>query len=137
VNLNGPYAIANAMGLLSLGTAFSLTLFCAQSVLRDDEHQMTEIIYSTAVTKRDLLFGRFLGSFLAAVLAFAAAPVGMTLGALASSDAERVGPFALVNYAWPFAVLALPSMFFVGALLSPSRPSHAASLATYVAGVAL
>ncbi len=137
VNLNGPYAIANAMGLLSLGTAFSLTLFCAQSVLRDDEHQMTEIVYSTAVTKRDLLFGRFLGSFLAAVLAFAAAPVGMALGALAARDAARIGPFALVNYAWPFAVLALPSMFFVGALLFAVAALTRSSLATYVAGVAL
>jgi hypothetical protein len=136
VDLNGPWAVANAMGLLSLGTVFSLTLFCAQSVLRDDEHQMTEIICSTAVTRRDLLLGRFLGSFAAAVLAFAAAPFGMALGSLVAGDAERVVPFALVNYAWPFLVLALPSMFFVGALLFAVAALTRSSLATYVAGVA-
>ena len=123
VDLNGPWAVANAMGLLSLGTVFSLTLFCAQSVLRDDEHQMTEIICSTAVTRRDLLLGRFLGSFAAAVLAFAAAPFGMALGSLVAGDAERVVPFALVNYAWPFLVLALPSLLS-SLRLPPSREAR-------------
>lgn len=138
VFLNGPYTITNAMGLLCLGTVFSLTLFCAQSVLRDDESQMTEIVYSTAVTKRDLLLGRFLGSFLAAVASFAAAPVGMVLGTyLAPHGQGTVGPFSLAHYAWPLAVLALPSMLFVGAVLFAVAALTRSSLATYVAGVGL
>jgi hypothetical protein len=138
VFLNGPYTITNAMGLLCLGTVFSLTLFCAQSVLRDDENQMAEIVYSTAVTKGELLLGRFLGSFLAAVASFAAAPVGMILGTyLVPHGQGTVGPFSLAHYAWPFAVLALPSMLFVGAVLFAVAALTRSSLATYVAGVGL
>ncbi len=138
VLLNAPYTITNAMGLLTLCTVFSLTLFCAQSVLRDDEHRMAEIVYSTAVTKGDLLLGRFLGSFLAAVASFAAAPVGMVAGTfLKSHEPGTVGPFSLAHYLWPVAVLALPSMLFAGTLLFAVAALTRSSLATYVAGVAL
>lgn len=138
VLLNGPYTITNAMGLLCLGTVFSLTLFCAQSVLRDDEHRMAEIVYSTAVTRTDLLLGRFLGSFLAAVASFAAAPAGMVLGTfLVPHQQGSVGPFSIAHYAWPFAVLVLPSMLFVGAVLFAVAALTRSSLATYVAGVGL
>lgn len=138
VLLNGPYTITNAMGLLTLGTVFSLTLFCAQSVLRDDEHRMAEIVYSTAVTRSDLLLGRFLGSFLAAVASFVAAPLGMVLGTfLVPHEPSSIGSFSLAYYAWPLAVLVLPSMLFVGAVLFAVAALTRTSLATYVAGVGL
>src|SRR5262245_10511654 len=70
IHVNSPYAVSYATAFLSLISVFALTVLVAPSLLRDTEHQMVEIISSTAVTKARYLAGRFVGSFLAACCAF-------------------------------------------------------------------
>ncbi|MDA8019882.1 MAG: hypothetical protein MPN21_20775 [Thermoanaerobaculia bacterium] len=137
-NLNAPYSLSFTLGLLSLGSVFVLTILCAQSILRDSEFRMAEIVYATAVTKAEYLFGRYLGVVAAAIVTFLAAIVGMVLGiVLPSHDPSHLGPHAAIDYLWPFAVLVVPNLIFVGALLFTVAATWRNAMTTYISGVAL
>lgn len=136
IPVNAPYAITYTVGFLTLLSVFAVTVLVAPSLLRDTEHQMAELIYATAVTRTRYLLGRFVGSFLAAATAFAFALPGM-LAATLRHPPERVAPFDLLHYLWPFFGLALPSMLFVAALLFTVAALTRSSLVTYLAGVCL
>lgn len=133
IHVNAPYAVAHATGFLSLVSVFALTVLVAPAVLKDTEHHMAEIVYATAVTKTQYLLGRFAGSLLAASTAFAFGMLGLALGALRHEPA-RLGPFDLVHYLWPFVILGLPTLLFVGAFLFAVAALTRSALATYVAG---
>src|SRR6185503_5357887 len=51
IHINSPYSIAESIGILSLMSVFALAAFCADAVVRDREHQMEEIVFTTAVEK--------------------------------------------------------------------------------------
>lgn len=138
IHVNAPYSLSFSMGLLSLAGVFVVTLFCAQSVLRDSEHHMAEIVYTTAVTKARYLFGSYAGMLAATCTTFAFALLGMVLGTvLPGHDPSVLGPFDLVDYLWPFAVLVVPNLVLVGAVLFAIAALLRSALATYVSGVVL
>ena len=56
---NGPYAVSYSAGFLGLVSVFAATLLSAPALLRDVEHRSAEIVFATAVGKRDYLLGRF------------------------------------------------------------------------------
>jgi ABC-2 type transport system permease protein len=134
IHVNSPYAVAYATAFLSLSSVFALTVLVAPSLLRDTEHQMGEIVYATSVTKTQYLVGRLVGSFLAVCTAFAFGIGGMMAGLL-RHEPERIAAFDLGSYLGAFAVLALPSMAFVAALLFTLAALTRSTLATYVGGV--
>ena len=68
VNVNSPYTIMQSMGLLVLVLTFVLTIFCANAALRDDEHGMTELVFSRPVGESAYLGVRFAGVLLATAL---------------------------------------------------------------------
>lgn len=71
VRINGPWAVAQSIGLLTLVSVFALTLFVARALLRDAEDRMEEIVFTTRITKGQYLFTRLAGALLAAAAAFA------------------------------------------------------------------
>ncbi len=136
VAINSPYALGFAFSLLSLATVFLLTVFSAQAALRDAEHQMTEIVFSTGVAKTRYLGVGFGGTLATACLVLAAAVVGMFLGVrLPAHDPELVLNFEISSYLRPLLFLALPNLMIVGALLYSVAISTRNTLATYVSGV--
>lgn len=138
IHLNSPYTIAESLGLLSLTAVFAIAVFCANSVVRDREHQLEEIIFSTSVEKFPYLFGRFAGSFLAAFTAFSATVIGMLLAlAMPWQDAARIGAIAPQHYVWTLVVLVLPGMLFAAALLFGVAALTRSMIATVVGAVAI
>jgi ABC-type transport system involved in multi-copper enzyme maturation permease subunit len=138
VNINSPYSITQSLGLLSLAAVFAIAVFCANSVVRDREHQMEEIVFSTSVEKFPYLFGRFAGSFLAAFTAFSATAVGMMIAvAMPWQDPARVGPFSLIPYLWALLVLVLPGMLVAAVTLFGIATLTRSTLASVVGAVAI
>ena len=118
LHINSPFIVAESIGLLSLMSVFVLAVFSANAIVRDREHRMEEIVFSTAVEKRDFLLGRFAGSFLAAFTAFAVSAVGMIAGTfLIRHDTSRIAPFAIGAYLWALLVMALPNLLLAAVLL--------------------
>ena len=79
IHIDSPFSIAETIGIVSLMSVFALAAFCANAVVRDREHLMEEIVFTTAVEKLPFLAGRFTGSFLAAFTAFSFSVPGMIL----------------------------------------------------------
>ena len=118
VHLNAPGVIANQLGVLSMISMLLVTVFIAGAVLRDSESGMAELLYTAPLRKVDYLFGRFLAGFTVCLAMFVLITAAMMAGSrLPSIDPDRLGAFALWPYAWSFAVLVVPNLLFVAALL--------------------
>ena len=138
VHVNSPFDIAQTLGMVSLASVFAVAIFCANSVVRDREHQFEEIVFSTSVEKFPYLFGRFAGSFLAAFTVFSATAIGMMLAALLPlHDSSRVGPFSIAPYLWTLLVLVLPGMLVAGVTLFGIATLTRSVLASVVGAVAI
>ncbi|MFN3791948.1 M1 family aminopeptidase [Massilia sp.] len=118
VNRNAPVVVAQMLGVFSLMSMFVVTIFISGSVLRDSEVGISDMLFATPMKKRDYLVGRFAAGLLACLVIFAGIIVGMMLGPLMPwVDAQRVGPFPGHAYLWGLAVLVLPNLLLIGALL--------------------
>jgi ABC-2 type transport system permease protein len=118
VHLNAPVVIANQLGVLSMISMLLVTVFIAGAVLRDSETGIADLLYATPLRKADYLCGRFLAGFAVCLLVFGLITLAMMAGAgLPSIDPERLGAFSPWPYAWSFAVLVVPNLLFVAALL--------------------
>jgi ABC-2 type transport system permease protein len=135
LNVNSPYSIAQSIGMASLAGVFVVAVFCASAVVRDRDYGFEEIVFTTAVEKFSYLFGRFAGSFLAAITAFSACAAGMLAALVTHRD--RVGPVSLVPYAWTLLVLVLPSMLVIAVVLFAIATLTRSVLASVVGAVAI
>ncbi|HEX5632590.1 MAG TPA: hypothetical protein VFX50_05155, partial [Gemmatimonadales bacterium] len=138
VDIGSPYVVTQSLGLLSLIAVFTLTVFVAEAALRDVEHGMAELVFATPIGKPRWLAARFGGALLAGLatmvladLVLVAAPSVVTL------DADRAGPLHLGAHLWALAVIVLPNLLLVAALLFAIATLTRSTIATYVAAVAI
>jgi len=118
VNRNAPVVVAEMLGIFSVMAMFVVTIFIAGSVLRDGEVGISDMLFATPMRKRDYLVGRFAAGLLACMVIFAAIVAGMMIGPLMPwVDAQRVGPFPGAAFGWALAVLVVPNLLLIGALL--------------------
>ncbi|MEG2030322.1 MAG: M1 family aminopeptidase [Janthinobacterium sp.] len=133
INRNAPTVVAQMLGIFSLLSMFLVTVFIAGAVLRDSEFGMADMLFATPMRKRDYLFGRFAAGFIACLAIFACIALGTMLGPIMPwVDAQRVGPFSLHTYAWSFAVMVIPNMLFIGALLMLLAATTRSMMLVYV-----
>jgi ABC-2 type transport system permease protein len=138
VAVNSPYLVMQAFGLLSLIALIAAGNFTSNAVLRDDDHQMSEIVHSTPVGKFRYVLGRFGGSFLATLTVAAFSGLGMVIGALMPwLEPERVAAMDARPYLAAFGVITVPNILFVTALLFAVAVLTRNAIATYAASVVL
>ncbi len=137
IHKNAASAIIFANIAFSTLFMFITTAFVAGVVTRDDETGYGPIVRTTRVSKFDYLYGRFLGAFIAAALAFLAVPLGMMLGAMAPwVDKETLGPFVFQHYASAYLIWALPDIFISAALFFALSTVTRSMTWTYIGVVA-
>src|SRR5690606_37804548 len=134
---NAPAVVITVLGSFSVVSALLTTIFVAGIALRDFELRAAELFFATPMKKRDYLLGRFGGGFLASLGIMLAMAVGLWLGSLMPwLDAERLGPTPWSAYAWSFAVLVVPSLLFLSALLFLLATATRSMLHTYIGVIA-
>lgn len=131
---NAPYVISAGISLLSMSSLLAITLFTANIVLRDSEHKMEELIFTTRINKFQYVASRFLGLFSAGLMVLLASLLGMMMATLLL-DKSQLGTFVLWNYLWPFLVFAVPNVLFCTTLLYATAVITRSTMATYIAGV--
>ncbi|MFG5409617.1 hypothetical protein ABXN37_17880 [Piscinibacter sakaiensis] len=137
VNLNAPFAIAQAVSILNLFGIFIVTAFVANVVIRDDETGFAPIVRATRVGWLTLLTGRFAGAFAVAFLVSCCVPLGLFLGSLMPwLDPEKLGPRVPWHYVQVQLMLALPTLLVMGAGFFALATVTRSMMWTYVGVVA-
>jgi ABC-2 type transport system permease protein len=137
VAINSPYLVTEAFGLLSLVAIVAGAVFASSAVLRDDEHQLREIVYSSPIGRFPYLVSRFAGAFLATLTTVAFSAVGMMAGTVTIAEAHRVAPMDVRPYLAAFATITVPNVLFVTALLFAFALLTRNAMATWAAAIAL
>mgnify|MGYP001191700156 CR=1 FL=1 len=134
---NAPAVVITLLGGFSVLSALLTTIFVAGAALRDFEMRSAELFFATPMKKRDYLLGRFGGGFLASLGVMLALALGMWLGSLMPwLDPARLGPTPWAAYAWSFAVLVVPNLLFLSALLFLLATLTRSMLHTYIGVIA-
>ena len=137
VNRNAPTVIAQLMSIFTYISMLFITVFIAGAVLRDTEVGIADMIFATPMRKHDYLIGRFAGGIVACLSIFVLVALGIMLGsAMPWVDPARVGPFSLQPYLWSFAVLVIPNLLFVSALLMLLAATTRSMLMVYIGIIA-
>lgn len=137
VNRNAPYVIVYLLGgFISLAMLLAV-IFIAGAALRDFDTRTAELFFTTPVSRRDYLFGRFAGGLSMAAMIMLGVALGLLIGTFMPwIDAERLGPTSAAPYLWALVVLILPNLFFMGALLFCLAVATRSMLMTYVGVIA-
>ncbi|QQP97976.1 ABC transporter permease/M1 family aminopeptidase [Lysobacter enzymogenes] len=137
VNRNAPTTIATLFGAMSVLSLLAIAAFVSNALLRDFEMGTADLFFSSPMRKRDFLVGRFAGAMVACLLVYAMVALGLLLApAMPWIDPERLGPFSLYPYVWSFAVLVLPNLVFIGALLALLAVTGRSLLIVYLGVIA-
>lgn len=133
VHRNAPYVIVNFLGVFSVLGMFVIAAFLAGALLRDFELGTSELFFATPMRKFDYLFGRIAAGLVASLVIFLLIAAGMVIGTFMPwLDPARLGPLQLKPYLWAFAVIVIPNLLFIGALLALLAVSTRSMLMVYL-----
>lgn len=136
--LNGPYHIAEGAVLFSLIGVLITAGYMGQAIFRDFRTGMYPLLYTTRMTRRAYLGGRFLGALTGNAFILLGWGAGIVLGSLMPFlDQARFGPFLIEAYLRPYAVFMLPNLLFTSAIFFVLPAITRKILPNYVAGITL
>ena len=136
VNFNAVYQIYFYTSILTLASIFIIMFFAISAMLRDKQHHMEGLIYSSSIKKSHYFWSRFLGTFIFSVLAFTPFMLGYILGIHFSDlDPERLGEFQLLSYLQPWVYFIVPNIFICSTIIFSVSTLTKNSTATYVSAV--
>jgi len=136
IHFNAPFQVYFYTSLFTLGSVFIIMFFAVSAMLRDKQHQMEPLIYSSSIKKSHYFWSRFLGTFMFSVLAFAPFLLGYCLGLhLSNLDAERIADFNWLTYVQPFLYMVIPNIFICSSIIFSVCTLTKNSTATYVSAV--
>ncbi len=135
---NAPFVIESYYALIGLLTLLMATAFVNSAAARDFTHNTYQIIFSTPLSRRDFLFGRYLGATLVSVIPM----MGVSIGTLLAKympwiDAERFGPVYWGAHLKGLLVFAVPNAFFVAAVLFAIAVLARNDIVSFVAALGL
>jgi ABC-2 type transport system permease protein len=136
LNLNASFAIIQTITVLSIIGMFAAIAFVASAITRDGETKTAEMFFSSGVSERSYLLGRFAGGCVFATAAVTAGVVGTMVGTFMPwLDPERLGSFSLAPYAFSMLAIVLPNMFIICALFFAVAALTRSMMASYVAAL--
>ena len=136
VDYNSVYQVYFFTNIFSLGSVFIIMFFAISGMLRDRQHHMEHLIYSTSIKKTQYFWSRFFGVFVFSVLAFTPYLIGFALGVSFSNlDPERLGAFSIMTYLQPWLYMVLPNIFICSSLVFAVSTLSKNNTATYASAV--
>ena len=137
VNRNAPFVIMTFMLVMSIFGVLTTTAFVANAVHRDFELGTDSLFFSSPVKKAQYLGGRFVGSFIIALLVYLGVALAIMIGSLMPwLDKERLGAFELWPYVYSTLALVLPNLLLCGAIFFAVTALTRSLMATYSSVIA-
>ena len=97
IKLNASYVLYNILGTISfIPMIFVSSAVMGVPIVRDYEHKMESILYTTNITRFDYLLGRFIGSLIILIVI----SFGAILGPVAGSFMPWVKADKLLPFSW-------------------------------------
>lgn len=139
---NGPFSIAQTLLIMSLFAMFLVVNFVANTAIRNDTTQMSELLYSKPINPISYQLGRFLGSFAVVATVFAFVPLGIYLGCAIGSlagwvDVERLGSSNISHYVSAYFYIALPTLLVLSSFFYAVAIRFRSMMAVYLVAIAL
>lgn len=116
IHRNAPHVINFIMCLLSLFAIFVSTLAGAAVVLRDAQHRMEPLIFTTSIGRKPYFFVRLLGLLAAVFLVMCLAALGMAMVTFLAPPGQ-LGPFHFSYYLTPLLLFGLPGVVFCSSIV--------------------
>jgi len=136
VKENAPYVTAKIMAVMSGVFMLITSMIMGVPILRDFEYNFSSLLFTTPITKRDYLIGRFLGSFVVLVFIFSGLIWGIIFGELLPWRAEEnLLAFTIAAYLNPFLTIVLPNLFFGGSIFFVSGTLSRNLIVVYTQGI--
>ncbi len=138
LNLNAAFAIVQIQYVLTVVGMFAAVAFVAGAITRDVETRTAEIFFTTGVSERPYVLGRFLGGWLFATVSVAAGLAGTLVGTFMPwLDQQRLGPFSAEPYVFSLWVVLIPNLYVICALFFSVAAATRSMLASYVTAMGL
>jgi len=138
INVNSPWAITRMVIQLSYLALLAIAAFAGASIIRDFSTGISNILFTTKISKTDYVFGRFFGGFAACLVSFGFVFVGLMAGGLVPwADPRLLGPFPFEGLVAAFLVFALPNIFIGASILFSIALLTRDTVKTYVGAIAL
>jgi ABC-2 type transport system permease protein len=138
--INSANAIAGILNGLNtdlIGAIILITII-APAVYKDFQYNMHPLLFTKPISKFGYMFGRFSAAFLVALFVMSGSIFGHMITCLFPGiDAEKLGPFHLINYIQPFIYFVIPNTLLVGAIFFSFVTFSRNMIAGYVGCVAL
>lgn len=117
VFLNGSYTIGFMTGLLSLAIVFIATVIGSRLLFRESDSGFDLILFSTPITKKGFLLGRFISFGTLVSIGFSLVFIGFVIGQNLRSGSEMSGEFHLLYYLYPIVVFGVINTLLVCSFL--------------------
>ena len=137
VLINGPYALAVAVGFLCFAGVTVIGSVAGRAVQQDYEHGTWAFFFAAPLAKRDYFLGRLLGAWATLVLVFASIALGIAVGTHWPGvvPARVVADPSWQSFARPYLFVLLPNVLWLGALFFVLAALTRQMAPVYIAGV--
>ncbi len=137
LNLNAAWTVVYTQFFFSIIGMFAAIAIVSQAITRDYEFNTAELFFTTGVSERGFLIGRFFGAFVFGLGVCVAALLGTLLATFAPwLEAERLGAFSVAPYLYALFVVTIPNLFFSSAMFFTLAALTRSMLAAFVGAVA-
>jgi ABC-2 type transport system permease protein len=139
VKVNASLTLFNYAGIFSLIPGlFIASAVMGVPILRDFEHKMESLIFTTNISKTSYLVGRFLGSFIILLLISSSFIWGTWLGCeMPWIDHTKFLPVTLAQSAWPWLIMIAFNMFICSCVFFASGALSRKMLFVYLQAIIL
>ncbi|MDQ3027673.1 MAG: hypothetical protein M3R58_14375 [Pseudomonadota bacterium] len=136
VFVNSPYALAQTITVLGLLGVVVVAAMMGRAVQQDFEYQSFHFFFTSPISKRQYLLGRFFGAVMALLFIFTGIALGVLIGThWPGVDPTRIGPWSVMAFVWPYLIMLLPNILFLGAIFFSLAALTRRMLPVYIAGV--
>ncbi|HVE87427.1 MAG TPA: M1 family aminopeptidase [Myxococcales bacterium] len=138
VFINAPYALNQTITALGYLGVLVTAAMMGRAVQQDFEHETFHFFFTSPVSSRQYLAGRFLGAAITLTAIFSSIALGCFAGVhFPTVDQELVGPGRLAAYVHPYLVSVIPNLVATGAIFFALGALGRRMMPVYVSAVVM
>ncbi len=138
VLINGPFALFEVISGMSYFGILVISAIAGRAAYQDFDHRTESFFFTSPISKRAYLCGRFFAAVAILIVIFAAVALGLWLATfLPNIDKERLGANHLAWYLQPYLITVIPNLLIMGAIFFSMAALSRRILPVYMASVIL